>query len=105
MAKYYGSIGYAIHEEKAPGVYVETIIEKQHHGDITRLMRRLQETTKLNEDIVLTNEISILADPFATQNFHTIRYATYMGVKWKVERVDVAYPRLNLSLGGVYNAQ
>jgi hypothetical protein len=27
----------------------------------------------------------------------------YMGTKWKVSNVEVKYPRLILSLGGVYN--
>jgi len=32
-----------------------------------------------------------------------IRYVTWMGTKWRVANIDVNYPRLNLSIGDVYN--
>ena len=32
-----------------------------------------------------------------------MKYVTYMGVKWKVENISVQFPRLVLSLGGIYN--
>lgn len=105
MAKYYGSVGYAVLDEKSPGVYVETITEHNYYGDIVRNVRRLQDTARLNSDITISNELSIVVDPYAISNFHKIRYATYMGVKWKVERVEVNHPRLTLFLGEVYNAQ
>lgn len=36
-------------------------------------------------------------------NFQNIRYITYLGANWKVTSIDVQYPRLVLSIGGVYN--
>ena len=61
------------------------------------------EILELNEDLVIANDLSIVADPYAKKNFHSIRYATYMGTKWRVRMVKEAYPRLTLVLGGVYN--
>ena len=52
----------------------------------------------------MTNEISLVADPYARENFHMIRYACFMGTRWEVTSVEVQYPRLVLTLGGVYNA-
>ena len=46
---------------------------------------------------------SIIADPFAYQNFHAMRYIEWMGAKWKITKVNVQSPRLILSVGGVYN--
>lgn len=105
MAKWCGKIGFSAGtKETAPSVYVEDIQEKSYIGDLIRSARRLQTTDKVNDDIDVSNEISIVADPYAMNNFHSIRYVTFMGTKWKVTSVDVQYPRLNLSLGGVYNA-
>lgn len=59
----------------------------------------------MNDDINVSNEISILADPYANQNFHAMRYVEFMGAKWKISGVEVQYPRLILSVGGVYNGE
>mgnify|MGYP003392037811 FL=1 len=104
MAKFYGVIGYAISEETEPGVFEEQIIERNHVGDVIRNTRRLKEVGKVNDDITISNQISILSDPFTSNNFHTMRYVSYMGSKWKVVEVEVQYPRLILTLGGLYNA-
>lgn len=104
MAKFYGVIGYAISEETEPGVFEERIIERNHVGDVIRNTRRLKEVGKVNDDITISNQISILSDPFTSNNFHTMRYVSYMGSKWKVVDVEVEYPRLILTLGGLYNA-
>lgn len=103
MNKFYGKIGYAISEETTPGVWVEQIVERSYYGDVIRNIRRLQSSENLNDDINVSNEISIVADAFANQNFHSMRYVEYMGTKWKVSSIEVKYPRLILSIGGVYN--
>jgi len=103
MAKFYGVIGYAVTEETEPGIYEERIIEKEHFGDVIRNTRRLSNAAKVNDDITISNQISIVADPFANNNFHSMRYVSFMGSKWKVTEVEVQYPRLILTLGGVYN--
>lgn len=105
MAKFYGKIGYASTVETKPGVYEEQIIERSYYGDLIRNTRRLQSADQVNDDINISNEISIVADPYATNNFHTMRYAVFMGTKWKISNVEVSYPRLILTLGGVYNGQ
>lgn len=105
MTKWFGVIGYAEAVEKTPGVWKEKIVERTYFGDVTRNTRRLQTTDQVNDNVDISNEISVLADPYAYQNFHAIRYAEFMGMKWKVSSVDVQFPRLNLSLGGVYNGE
>lgn len=103
MAKFYGKIGYAMTTETAPGVYRPTIVEREYYGDVTRNMRKLETAQQVNENVNVSNSISIVADPFAYENFFTMRYVEYMGTKWVVTNVEVQYPRLLLSLGGVYN--
>ena len=105
MAKFYGKIGFAKMAESAPGVWVENITEREYYGDVNRNIRRLQTGMGLNDDISVSNEISIVADPYVNENFHSMRYVRYMGAKWKISSVDVQYPRLILTLGGEYNEQ
>ena len=103
MPKFYGNIGYAISKETAPGVWVEDIVEHKYSGDVYRNTRKLQSGNQVNDSIDISNEISILSDPFANENFHSMRYVTYMGAKWQVSSVEVRYPRLILTVGGLYN--
>lgn len=103
MAKLYGVIGYAVTEETTPGVWTEQITERKYFGDLTRNSRKLQNSGNVNDNVTIANNISIVADPYAIQNFHAMRYVEFMGTKWKVSDVEVQYPRLNLTLGEVYN--
>lgn len=103
MAKYYGKIGFAESVESAPGVHVEKIVERNYYGELVRNSRRLQSANQLNDDINISNEISIVADPYADKNFHMMRYIEFMGTKWKISNVEVQPPRLILTAGGVWN--
>ena len=103
MAKYYGAVGYAIANEVRPGIWKDEIVERMYYGDIIRNTRRLESSDQVNDDINISNEFSILADPYANENFHLIKYVEFMGTKWKVTNVTVQFPRLILSVGGVYN--
>lgn len=103
--KYYGAIGYAETVETAPSVYEEVITERNYYGDVVRNNRRLEpKSDQLNDNINISNSFSIVADPYAYQNFHAIRYLTWMGTKWRVSSVDASNPpRLVLEVGGIYN--
>lgn len=103
MAKFYGSIGYAETLETSPGVWEEQITERNYYGDVMQTSRRLQNSNGVNDNVVITNNISILSDPFANENFQSMRYVEYMGAKWKVSNVEIQYPRLILTLGELYN--
>lgn len=103
MGKWAGKVGFAEYVEVSPGYYEEQIVAHPYYGNIESITSRSQSSGNVNDDIVMSNKISILADPFARKNFHTIKYATFMDTKWKVTDVTVQYPRLILSLGGVYN--
>lgn len=105
MAKWYGVIGYATTVETSPGVWEEQITERNYYGELNRNSRRLQTADQLNDNISVSNEISIIADPYANQNFHAMRYVEYMGTRWKITNVEVSFPRLNLTVGGVYNGE
>lgn len=105
MAKWFGKVGYADMVETRPGVHNEVISEREYYGDVFRDTQRLQSTEHINDDVNISNVISIVSDSYAIDNTHKIRYAEYLGVKWKVSNVEVLLPRLKLTLGGLYNVQ
>lgn len=103
MAKYFGRIGYAETVETVPGVWEEVIQERQYYGDVIRNARRWENGESLNDNLVVSNSISIVADDYAYQHFAYIRYVEWMGVLWKPSSVEVQRPRIILQIGGVYN--
>lgn len=105
MARWFGKVGYVTTVEESPGVWVEKPVEKEYSGDMTRNHKRYEGSDTLNDNITLQNEISIVCDPYALENFQYIRYVEIMGSRWRVTSVDVQYPRLILSVGGVYNGE
>jgi hypothetical protein len=104
MAKFYGIVGFSEMKETSPGVWFEDIVEKNCYGDFVKISSRYQQAEKLNDNLVLNNLVSIVADPYINENFSAIRYLTWMGTRWKITNVEVQRPRLILTLGGVYNA-
>lgn len=103
MGKWYGKIGYAETAETEPGLWEEKITERYYYGDVIRNTRKLQTSNNVNDNVNITNEISIVADPYANLNFYSMRYIEFMGAKWKILNVEVQYPRLILSIGGLYH--
>ena len=108
MAKYSGMIGFQETVETEPGIW-EPVIEEHHlYGDVLRNYVRNNyeaEFTTTNKTPQCNNSLSLVADPYAYKNFHNIVYAVFMGTKWTVSNVEVQYPRLILSLGGVYSGE
>ena len=84
MGKWFGKIGYAITGETEPGLWEDTIVERQYYGDITSDRRKRQTSNEVNDNITLSNVISIIADPFAYENCSNMAYAEIMGTKWKI---------------------
>lgn len=104
MARFYGPIGYAKPVEASPGDWVDEITERKYYGDVLRNTSRWASTPdSTNDNLNVNVQISIVADPYAEQNFSTIKYVEFMGTKWKVTDATPQYPRIILTLGGVYN--
>lgn len=105
MARFYGEVGYADTVETPPdsGVWVDVITESSYYGDVIRNSRQLDNGDKLNDDISVSNSISIVADEHAIKHFAKIKYVRWSGVLWTVTTVEVRAPRLTLTLGSVYN--
>ena len=101
--KFRGPVGFSETVEKRRGVKVQEPVEYNYSGDVLKRSVRYQSGESVNDDVHVQNQISILADPYAREHFNTIKYVKWMGSAWKVTEVSVQYPRLVLTLGGVYN--
>ncbi len=86
-----------------PGVWKKKILEKEYRGDLFRNVVNKQNSGQVNDNINISNQISIVADPYANNHCYAILYAEIRGAKWKVTSVDIQYPRLILTIGGLYN--
>ena len=104
MAKFHGIIGFAGDQtETSSGIWTEGITKREYAGDLLRFNRRTESSGKVNDDMKISNQISIIADAYLNENLYAIRYVTFMGGKWKIESVEVEYPRMIFTLGGLYH--
>lgn len=105
MARFYGEVGYGdtVESPAGSGVWKDSITEIAYFGDVIRNTRKLDNGEKLNDDISVSNSISIVADDQAVKHFFKIKYVRWAGTLWTVTNVEVKSPRLVLSLGSVYN--
>lgn len=105
MARFHGVVGYGetVETPVGSGVWVDEITEFSYYGDVVRNTRKLDEGEHLNNDISVSNSISIVADQYAIEHFFLIKYVKWAGTLWTVTNVEVQSPRLLLRLGSVYN--
>ena len=109
MAKFYGEIGfvktYEVEVDGIPsGQFKTEDIKRYYRGDILQNVRKWSDSTeKVNEDVTISNRFSILIDSFISENLSYLKYINYFGVKWKISNVEIQYPRLILTTGGIYN--
>lgn len=105
MAKFSGKIGYAVTGETSPGIWAETITEYSARGDLLNSSYSMNNSDKVNTDISLSNRISIVASAKLHEQIHNLRYVTINGIKWTIESVELAPPRIILTTGGVWNGE
>jgi hypothetical protein len=106
MARFAGTVGFSLTGSLVNGVWKETGGERPYKGDILNDTISYQQDEKVNDDVRLSQRISINSDRFAMQNYHLIRYVVFKdmpGTLWEVTSVTIERPRLILSLGGVYD--
>ena len=103
--KYYGMIGFAETVETSPDVWSEQIVEHPYYGDVLNFGSRLSGGSEINGSISVSSRISILADPYAREHFFNMRYVEWQGAKWKPADIEVRFPRLIITLGGLYNVE
>ena len=105
MAKVYGKIGFVETAETTPGIWEPTVIERDYSGNLERNSSHRDTPNNINDNLNISNSLSIVADPYALNHFYSMEYVVFSGIKWKISDVEVQYPRLILTFGGVYNGE
>lgn len=104
MARFFGKVGYAVPGELVNGVWSDSITERAYYGEVLNETRSHDESEKVNDDVRLSQRISIVADAYALGNFSDIKYVEdEAGTLWTVRSIELKRPRLILSTGGVYH--
>lgn len=105
MAKFYGPIGFAETVEDPPdsGIAVSRIVERVYSGDIMRRNVTNETQAVVNPSLNINNEISIVIDNYILNNTHNMRYIGYLGTRWELRTISIDYPRMTITLGGLYN--
>ena len=105
MAKFSGKVGFVetVESDTSPDVWEKKVTTRHYFGDVIRNYWSNQNSGNVNDNLNISNSISIVADKFAYDNFSHMHYVEYMGAKWKILNIDVQRPRIILTLGGVYN--
>ena len=96
-------IGFTETKEPRAAVWENVTIERHFYGDVIRDIRKNQSSGQVNDDINISNRISIVSNSFVRDNLSFMKYIEFMGAKWKITDVEVQYPRLVLTIGGLWN--
>lgn len=108
MAKFVGTIGFLTTEEKEPGYYEPVPRERSYKGDLVKnYVKREGSSDSINDNINISNNVSIVADPYAKEHIFEMKYLKFqmpkLGGYWTITNAEVAEPRIVLTLGGVYS--
>jgi hypothetical protein len=103
--KWHGEIGFHEEVEEERGIVVPKVIPRQFFGDVLKNSWKEVPGDKINADLHISNRISVVANPYLSNNIHKIAYVTFSGAKWTVGDVEIdpdRPKRLILSLGPIY---
>lgn len=104
MNKFCGNIGFVKYVEKEKGIYSPQSIEKRYFGDKIKMNQKYESTSQLNDNIRLNTSISVIADKYLRDNIGVMKYVCLDGQRWTINTIDdTTYPRILLTLGGLYN--
>lgn len=102
MSRFSGKLGFVLTHETEEGVWLENIVELPVKGTIRSLYVRNDNSSSVNTNLRLTNEISILMDTKIEIYLENLKYVIWKGSKWEVQSIGVNYPRVTINLGGLY---
>lgn len=108
--KWSGTIGFFIEEEVykngvPTGVWKKRVTERHYAGDLLKDYRSQEPSGQVNDNLNISNTISVVADRFVDEHIMDIVYITFKNKKFKVKGFTNNYPRIEFTIGGLYNGQ
>lgn len=116
MAKFAATLGVVTYEENTDvyasgdGVFSKVIREYVISGDMLQNRQHINFANHANQSIELSMRFSFIAPSsvMALAIGNTERFACYLdiwGTKWEVSNISVQPPRIELTIGGVWNEE
>lgn len=101
--RFHGMIGFVKSVDRGDGVFVNQASEVETCGDVNSFRRRWLDDTQ-NGDVLYSNTvISVPLSPTVSELLPNIKYVKWHDCCWQVVSLEEVPPRINLTLGGVYN--
>jgi len=103
MTKFWGKIGINRGpQEDAPGIFVPVIEEVEVAGELRNLGARWQNH-ELGGTVSARHVLSIVTPEDSIIDFTEVVYIWWQNRKWSVVAIEYKRPRIELTLGGLYN--
>lgn len=105
MTRFWGIIGVDRGpQERAtePGIYDRVIEDIQVSGEL-RQTRLTWQQASLGEGVRAQHVLSMIAPDDSDINFTEVVYVEWQGRKWAVVSITYKRPRVEFTLGGLYN--
>jgi len=103
MSRFWGSIGISRGPvETAPGVFKQNIEEVSVTGEMRQLHLRWPQAG-MREGLSAKHVLSVVTPEDSVIDFTEVVYIVWQSRKWSVTSIQYKRPRVELTLGGLYN--
>lgn len=103
MSRFRGPIGINRGpREIAPGIFEAIIEEVTVNGEMRNLSARWSQQSA-NESLVAKHVLSVVTPEKSDIDFNAVVYIEWQGRQWSVTSIQYNRPRVELTLGGLYN--
>lgn len=104
MNRFFGKIGFCYQEsEEGSDIVTERVVLKTYRGDLLKSNRKWETAEQIIDQFNISNRVSIMADPYSLDNLYAIKFVILHGKAWKITDAEIQYPRIILSIGGLWN--
>lgn len=103
MANCLIQIGFVKTIEIEPGVWENQSYERSYVCRVLSNSYKWSREEKITEDLSLSNRFSVVCDATLQKDCGYMKYIVYLGNKWTVNTIKMNFPRLEISVGGLYN--
>lgn len=103
MTKFWGSIGINRgSKETSPGIFEESIEEVEVAGEMRNLGARWQNHEQ-RDTVRARHVLSVVTPEDSIVDYTEVVYVIWQSRKWSVVSIEYKRPRIELTLGGLYN--
>lgn len=89
--------------ETKPGIFVESISERVFRGELRNNNVRWRSGELAQDSVSANHVVSIIGPESLLSDFSGAVYVVWQSRKWTVKSMQYIRPRLNLTLGDLYN--